>query len=64
MSFSIALLPVGNWFSNASSLPLAEMTGGAISVAWGLVLFCIILGLLVTLAPSRRTTEIKRSKDE
>jgi hypothetical protein len=43
---------------------LAEMSGSAISVAWGVMLFCIILGLLVTLSPSRRTTEIKRAKEE
>lgn len=34
------------------------------SLPWAIVLFCVILGLLVTLAPSRRTSEIKRGRDE
>jgi hypothetical protein len=33
-------------------------------VSWALVLFCAILGLMVTLTPSRRSVEIKRPKDE
>ncbi len=34
------------------------------SVCWAIVLFFLILGLLVTLSPSRRTAEVKRPKDE
>jgi hypothetical protein len=30
------------------------------SVSWALVLFSIILGMLVTLAPSRRKSEVKK----
>jgi len=33
------------------------------SLPWAIVLFCVILGLLVTLAPSRRSSEIKRGRD-
>lgn len=33
------------------------------SASWAVVIFCVALGLLVALGPSRRTTEIKRSKD-
>ena len=33
------------------------------SLSWAIVIFCVILGLLVTLSPSRRTTEIKRTKE-
>lgn len=64
MFTSLAL--ISNQSSNAgfTAGPLAEMSGSAMSVAWGVMLFCIILGLLVTLSPSRRTTEIKRAKDE
>lgn len=29
-------------------------------LCWAIVLFCVILGLLVSLNPSKRTTEIKR----
>jgi hypothetical protein len=49
--------------ARAAWLPLAEMPGSAMSVAWLLVLFCILLGLLVVLMPSGRTTEIKKDKD-
>jgi hypothetical protein len=34
------------------------------AMPWAIVLFCVILGLLVSLNPSRRTTEIKHSKEE
>ena len=40
-------------FAEASATPLG----------WALVGFCIILGLMVTLGPSRRTTEIKKPND-
>jgi hypothetical protein len=46
------------------SLPLAAMEKSAISLAWAIVLFCIILGQLVALNPSRRTREVKRPKEE
>jgi hypothetical protein len=41
---------------------LADTT--ASPAAWAVMLFCIILGLLVSLAPSKRTSEIKRPKDD
>jgi hypothetical protein len=34
------------------------------AVPWALVLFCVILGVIVSLNPSRRTTEIKHSKED
>jgi hypothetical protein len=34
------------------------------SISWAIVLFFLILGLLVTLSPARRTYEVKRPKDE
>ncbi len=44
--------------------PLVAQAGGqTYSVSWALILFCVILGLLVTLGSSRRTSEIKRRKD-
>ena len=43
---------------------LAQGPAKSLSLPWAIVGFCIILGLLVTLAASRRTTEIKRPKDE
>jgi hypothetical protein len=36
----------------------------SLNISWAIVLFFLILGLLVALSPSRRTYEIKRSKDE
>jgi ABC-type lipoprotein release transport system permease subunit len=36
----------------------------SLNVSWAIVLFFLILGLLVTLSPSRRATEIKRRRDE
>jgi hypothetical protein len=36
----------------------------SLNVSWAIVLFFLILGLLVTLSPSRRSYEIKRRKDE
>jgi hypothetical protein len=43
---------------------LAQTANKSDSMSWALVLFCVILGLILTLNPSRRTYEIKRSKDE
>jgi hypothetical protein len=39
---------------------LAETT----ALSWAVVGFCIILGLMVTLGPSKRTTEIKNPYDD
>ena len=36
----------------------------AYGVSWALMLFCAILGLMVTLTPIRRNIEIKKPKDE
>jgi hypothetical protein len=43
---------------------LLAQSGPNPSVQWAIVGFAIILGLLVTLSPSRRTSEIKRTKDD
>lgn len=34
------------------------------ALPWALVLFCVILGVIVSLNPSRRTSEIKHDKEE
>jgi hypothetical protein len=39
-------------------------TGPSPSLQWGIVLFMIILGMLVTLSPPRRTSEVKKPKEE
>ena len=44
---------------------VSETSGGkSDGRSWAIVLFCVILGLLVSLNPSRRTYEIKRTKEE
>jgi len=42
-------------------LPLAENTTSPL--AWAVVGFCIILGAMVALGPSKRTTEFKRDDE-
>jgi hypothetical protein len=44
--------------------PLVAQGSPSPSFSWGIVLFFMILGLLVTLSPARRTSEVKRPKDE
>jgi hypothetical protein len=43
--------------------PIVAQAGGATySASWALVIFCVFLGLSLTLNPSRRTSEIKRAR--
>jgi hypothetical protein len=42
----------------------ASTNGPSPSIQWAIVGFLMILGLLVTLSPARRTFEVKRPKDE
>ena len=44
-------------FALAALVLLAERS---YSVSWALILLSVILGLLVTLRPARRTSEIKK----
>jgi hypothetical protein len=55
------LLARGHDRSEGASGPSGPPTYG---LSWALVLFCAILGLMVTLTPIRRTSEVKRPKDE
>jgi hypothetical protein len=51
----------------AQSSTAAQGTGSSgpsPSLQWGIVLFLMILGLLVTLSPPRRTYEVKKAKDD
>lgn len=43
-------------------LPLLLAEREAYSISWFLILLSAILGLLVTLRPARRTSEIKRKR--
>jgi hypothetical protein len=46
--------------SGPSIIELNAPSGPSSSVSWAVVLFFVIVGLLVTLTPSRRTIEIKK----
>ena len=56
--------PLAAVSSFAASQPLVAQATAANSYAWGIVLFCIAMGLLVTLRPPHRTTEVKRKKPQ
>jgi hypothetical protein len=53
-------IPAMPSFAGAMPPLLAETS----ALSWGVVGFFIILGLMVTLGPSRRTTEIKNPHDD
>ena len=45
--------------------PLFAQAGGqTYSASWGLVVFCVFLGVTVALLPAKRTSEIKRPKHD
>jgi len=43
---------------------LAQSSGPSLNISWAIVIFAILIGLALTLSPSRRTYEVKRPKDE
>ncbi len=45
-------------------IPLLAQSTKSDAMPWAIVLFCVILGVIVSLNPSRRTYEIKRTKEE
>jgi hypothetical protein len=42
----------------------AAPTGKGMSLEWGIVLLGLIVGMMVTLMPPKRTYEVKRQKEE
>ena len=51
----------------AGGVLLAQASAGSgpsPSIQWAIVGFAILLGLFITVSPSRRTYEVKRPKDE
>jgi hypothetical protein len=42
----------------------SSVSGPSMSLCWAIVGFMVILGLLVTLSPTRRTTEIKKPQED
>ena len=59
----VGMLPIAELLHAA---PLLAQAGGGDTFAfsWGLVLFCVFMGVSVALLPARRSTEFKRTKDE
>jgi hypothetical protein len=57
------LLGISVLFAQSATTPSSGGSGPSGSMSWGIVLFFVILGLLVTLSPPRRTYEIKKPKD-
>ena len=49
--------------SDPAILLLAQGGGQTYGLSWAIVLMCVILGLIVTLRPNHRTSEIKKSKE-
>jgi hypothetical protein len=45
-------------------LAQASSNGPSPSAQWAIVGFLMLVGLLITLSPARRTFEVKRPKDE
>jgi hypothetical protein len=52
--------------ATASALPNSFMAQSSAtnSYSWGIVIFCVVVGLVVALKSSRRTTEVKRPRQE
>jgi hypothetical protein len=57
----LGLLAKGHDRSDSANGPSGPPSYG---MSWAIMLFCAILGLMVTLTPSRRSIEVKRPKDE
>lgn len=50
--------------SSAAAAAAAADSGKSYSLSWAIVGIGLIVGLLVTLSPTKRTTEIKKSKHD
>lgn len=54
-----------NLLATSALLPLlAAQDSTTTSIAWAIVIFSVVLGLIVTLLPSRRSTEVKRPRHD
>ena len=49
---------------SAGALLLGQGGGQSLSIPWAIVIFSVLLGLAITLSPSRRTYEVKRPKED
>jgi hypothetical protein len=50
--------------ASAVPFPLAAQSATTNSYAWGIVIFCVVVGLIVTLKSAHRSSEVKRPKQE
>jgi len=62
--FAIIESHLTGWLASPLLAQVTPPVEKSMSVPWAIVLFFIILGLIVTLSPAKRTTEIKRSRDD
>ncbi len=50
----------------ATTIPLLAQAGGGqkYGIGWGLIILSVVLGLILTLTPARRTYEVKKPVEE
>lgn len=63
-SLAIIETQIAGWLASPLLAQVTPTVEKSMSVPWAIVLFFIILGLIVTLSPAKRTTEVKRPRDE
>lgn len=44
------------------TIPVVAQAGATNSGSWAIVIFCVVVGMIVTLKSSHRTSEVKRPK--
>jgi hypothetical protein len=59
---SLSSLPV-LFAQSVTVITPSSGSGPSASLSWAIVLFFLILGLAVTLSPTKRTYEVKKPKD-
>jgi hypothetical protein len=51
--------------AKVTKIDASGVSGGkGLSLSWAIVIFSMLLGLAITLSPTKRTYEVKRPKDE
>jgi hypothetical protein len=53
----------GTLLATAWPMLLAQAGSRNYGVSWAIVLLCVVLGLIVTLKSSRRTSEVKKARE-
>jgi hypothetical protein len=60
LAFLGSLLPVA---ASVGWVPLLAESGQTYGLSWALILLCVVLGLIVTLKSSHRTSEVKKARE-